>query len=110
MSSLVHAKWMNSFAPASPASPATFSLMKYSIALTSWLVVASICLTRAASASEKPVATASSAARASALNGATSTMAGSSASASSQRTSTRTRRCISPDSPKIGRSAATLPA
>jgi hypothetical protein len=53
MSSLVQAKCTNSFACARLASAPIFSLMKYSTALTSWLVVASIALIRSPSASLK---------------------------------------------------------
>ena len=55
MSSVVQAKCTNSSAGPSSASSFRRSLMKYSTALTSWLVVRSISLTRAASATEKLV-------------------------------------------------------
>ena len=58
MSSLVQAKCTNSSAGRSSASSAKRSLMKYSTALTSWLVVRSIALTRAASVGENASASA----------------------------------------------------
>ena len=69
MSSLVQAKWTNSSAGPSSASSCRRSLMKYSTALTSWLVVRSISLTRAASATEKSSASACRRWRAAASNG-----------------------------------------
>ena len=69
MSSDVHAKWMNSATRAISGTPAKRSFSQYSTALTSWLVVRSIALTRAASASAKSRPAASSAARAAASNG-----------------------------------------
>ena len=110
MSSLVQAKWTNSSAGPSSASSLSRSLMKYSTALTSWLVVRSISLTRAASAMEKPSASARRRAWAAAGNGASSTIPGSAASASSHSTSTWTRALIRPYSEKIGRRASTLAA
>jgi len=110
MSSEVQAKCTNSSAGASPASSLSFSLMKYSTALTSWLVVASISLTRAASATPKSPASLRSRAAASGASGSSSTMPGSSARASNHSTSTRIRALIRPNSEKIGLSAATLPA
>ena len=47
MSSDVHAKWMNSAARATSGTSAKRSFSQYSTALTSWLVVRSIALTRA---------------------------------------------------------------
>jgi len=84
--------------------------MKYSTALTSWLVVRSISFTRAAWAGAKSSARARRRAVAAAENGASSTMPGSLASASSHSTSTFTRALIRPYSEKIGRRASTLPA
>ena len=110
MSSLVHAKWTNSDALASSPLPAMRSLMKYSTALTSWFVVRSIALIRAASSSENFSASDASALRAAGENGATSAMSAASASASSQRTSTSTRRFMRPYSLKIGRRFSTLAA
>src|SRR3546814_7721891 len=81
--------------------------MKYSTALTSWLVVRSMSLTRAASAVEKPSASASRRFAAAAGNGASSGMPGSAASASNHSTSTRTRAWISPFSENTGRNAST---
>ena len=69
MSSDVHAKWMNSATRAISGAPANRSFSQYSTALTSWFVVRSIALTRAASASANSRPAASSAARASAPNG-----------------------------------------
>ena len=51
MSSLVQPKWMNSLIADSSSEPSTFDFKKYSTAFTSWLVVASISLTSAASCS-----------------------------------------------------------
>ena len=110
MSSLVQAKCTNSSAGPSSASSASCSLMKYSTALTSWLVVASMAFTRAASSTEKPSASARRRAAAASENGLSSTMPGSLASASSHSTSTFTRALIRPYSEKIGRRASTLPA
>ena len=59
---------------------------------------------------EKPSASARRRAAAAPENGASSTMPGSAASASSHSTSTLTRARIRPYSEKIGRSASTLPA
>ncbi len=53
MSSLVQAKCTNSVMACSSGVSAMRSLMKYSTALTSWLVVRSISLMRSASATEK---------------------------------------------------------
>ena len=84
--------------------------MKYSTALTSWLVVRSISFTRAASATLKPSARARRRAAAASEKGASSVMPASAARASSHSTSTRTRARTSPYSEKIGRSASALPA
>ena len=56
MSSDVHAKWMNSATRAISSTPAKRSRSQYSTALTSWLVVRSIALTRSASAGENDAA------------------------------------------------------
>ena len=91
MSSEVQAKWMNSIRrPRSGIAPMR-SLRKYSTALTSWLVVRSMSLTRSASASAKPAAIASSAADVAASKGPNSGTPGSAARRCSQRTSTSTR-------------------
>jgi hypothetical protein len=110
MSSEVHAKWMNSEARRTSAFAPSRSLSQYSIALTSWLVRASIALTCSASAGEKSATTASSSASVAAEKGAISAIAASAASALSQETSTRTRLRIRPYSEKWARSAATLSA
>ena len=110
MSSLVQAKWTNSFAWVREGSLPIFSLMKYSTALTSWLVVASIALMRSPSSAEKSLAIASRRVTASDENAGSSTMPGSAPSASSQWISTCTRRCIRPNSLKIGRSGPALEA
>ncbi len=60
MSSDVQAKWMNSDTRATSGASAKRSLSQYSTALTSWFVLRSIALTRAASSGEKPVAASSS--------------------------------------------------
>ena len=106
MSSEVQAKWMNSAALASSALSRTFSFRKYSIALTSWLVTASISFTRRASASEKFAAMSSSRVFAAGENGATSSMPLCVLSAWSQRTSTSTRSRMRPYSLKSARRAA----
>jgi len=110
MSSDVQAKCTNSLACLSEASSPMRSLMKYSTALTSWLVVASMSLMRAASATEKSAATFCNVVRAAAGKGGNSMMPGSSDNATSHAISTATRRCISPYSLKIGRNASTLDA
>jgi len=110
MSSLVQAKCTNSSAGPSSASSFRRSLMKYSTALTSWLVVRSISFTRAASATEKPSANARRRPEAAAEKAGSSTMPGSAASASSHSTSTRTRALTRPYSEKIGRRAPALAA
>jgi hypothetical protein len=53
MSSLVQAKCTNSVALSSSGRDSNLDLIQYSTALTSWLVVFSICLIASASASEK---------------------------------------------------------
>ena len=77
------------------------------MAFTSWLVVASMAFTAAASSSEKSAATLSISAMVKSLNAGTSTIFGSAASALSQFNSTFTRARIRPYSEKIGRSAST---
>jgi len=109
MSSEVQAKCTNSSPAAAPGIPAMRSFRKYSTAFTSWLVVASMALTRSASASEKPEASASSAAEVAASKGPNSGTPGSAARRCSQRTSTSTRKRISPNSLKTGRRHAVLP-
>ncbi|MCY1179307.1 hypothetical protein D9M73_197010 [compost metagenome] len=110
MSSLVQAKWMNSLTLASSGSLAACSLRRYSMALTSWLVVRSISLTRSACSSLKSLARLSSRALASAENAGTSLICGWAARRCSQRTSTRARKRIRPNSLKMGRKAWVLPA
>ena len=85
MSSDVQAKWMNSAARAISGTSAKRSFSQYSTALTSWLVVRSMALTRSASATPKSRAVCESFWRVAALKAETSTIPGSSASASSQR-------------------------
>ena len=89
MSSEVQAKWIIPGGTLIPVA-AIFSVRKYSIALTSWLVVRSSSLTRRASASVKSAYNARSRGNApwSSVN---SLSAGFSASASSHSISTRTR-------------------
>ena len=84
--------------------------MKYSTAFTSWLVVASMALTRAASSTEKSCASARRLPVAASENGASSGMPGSAANASSHSTSTFTRARMRPYSEKIGRRASTFEA
>src|SRR5208282_4059565 len=108
MSSEVQAKWTNSLARASSGTPAKRSFSQYSIALTSWLVVSSIALTRSASATVNAARASASSARVAAENGATSATAGSSASACSHASSTCTRYRIRPYSLKYGAREATL--
>ena len=92
MSSEVQAKWMNSARAATSALLAERSLSQYSIALTSWLVSASIALMRSASRlGERRRPARSSAARVAGENGFSSSMARSAASACSHSISTRTR-------------------
>jgi hypothetical protein len=108
MSSEVQAKCTNSSPAAAPGIALMRSLRKYSTALTSWLVVASMALTRSASASAKPEAIASSEAEVAASKGPNSGTPGSAARRCSQRTSTSTRKRIRPNSLKIGRRLAVL--
>jgi len=75
-------------------------LSQYSIALTSWLVRASIAFTASLSPGAKPVTMASSSARVEVENGAISASAGSAANAFNHSTSTRTRLRIRPCSEK----------
>ena len=110
MSSDVQAKWMNSATPVISGMSAKRSFNQYSTAFTSWLVVRSIALTRAASAGENDSLADSSAVRAAAPNGAISAMRGSSDSATSQAISTRTRARMSPCSLKQPASGATFAA
>ena len=107
MSSLVQAKWMYSLAAAISAFSAKCCLSQYSTALTSWLVVASICLMAAASSWLKVVTVCSMAARVLALNGGTSPMSGAAARLFSHSSSTVTRAFIRPYSEWMGRRAAT---
>src|SRR5690606_14676133 len=108
MSSEVQAQWTNSVTALSSALAAMRSLMKYSTALTSWLVVFSMSLMRWASASLKPAAMSSSRALAAALKGGTSATPGWAARHCSQRISTITRYLIRPSSLKVSRSGAVL--
>ena len=110
MSSDVQAKWMNSPTRAIAGTPAKRSFSQYSTALTSWLVVRSIALTRAASAGENVAGRRLQHARDVASNGATSGMRGSAANARSHATSISTRLLISANSLKCSRSAVTFPA
>ncbi len=91
MSSLVQAKWTNSVILSSSSCSAMRSLMKYSTALTSWLVVRSISLMRSASFSSKSRVTPRRCQAALPLISGTSGIAFSWASCSSQLTSTWTR-------------------
>ena len=100
MSSEVAAKWMNSSAPCTSRFLPSFAFSQYSIALTSWLVSASIFLICSPSFSENP---ATSAARLFAVafeKGFSSAMPGAVASTPSQASSTRTRYLISANSLK----------
>ena len=99
---------MNSDTACSSALSATFSFKKYSTAFTSWFVVLSIALIRAASASEKLSVMLFNAALASALSAGTSAIKSHSASFCNQRTSTCTRYLIRPNSLKIERRATVL--
>ncbi len=108
MSSLVQAKCTNSVTACSSGWSAIFSLMKYSTALTSWLVVRSMALMRSASATEKSRISPSRKAVASAESGGTSVTPGSSARRSSQRISTMTRARIRPNSLKCSRRRSAL--
>ena len=106
MSSDVHAKWMNALARLSPGATAICSRMKYSTALTSWLVSRSMAFTRRASSSEKPLAMSSRRFSAPGSKGASASNSASAASALSHRTSTAIRYRIRPNSLVIGRNAA----
>ena len=108
MSSLVQAKCTNSRYGANAGNSAMRSLMKYSMALTSWLVVASIALTRAASVKPKPATIARSCALAASSKAGTSVTADSLPSAISHSISTRTRRAIRPYSLNTPRSGSIL--
>ena len=111
MSSDVHAKWMNSPTRAISGTPAKRSFSQYSTALTSWLVVRSIALTRSASAErERRARRIERGARIASPNGATSAIAGSSDSAMSHAISIRTRARMSPNSLKCAASGATFAA
>ena len=109
MSSEVQAKWTNSERDSSEV-PRSFSLMAYSTALTSWLVVASISLTRAASVCEKSAAMESRSRASSGESAFASAMPGSAHSAFSQATSTATRRFMRPYSEKTPRRGAAFAA
>ena len=91
MSSDVQAKWMNSSERCTSRFFASRPFSQYSIALTSWLVSASMFLMCAASVSEKPATSASSAATVSRENGFSSRIERSAASALSHASSTSTR-------------------
>ena len=91
MSSEVHAKCVNSMMDLSSGCWTSLSLMTYSTALTSWLVVRSTFLTSAASAGEKSARNFSRKALASSESGGTSVICGMEASFWSHRTSTITR-------------------
>jgi hypothetical protein len=105
MSSEVQAKWRRGARSAIDVA-ASFWRRKYSTALTSWFVVASIAFTAAASSTEKPSAMRCSAAASSAESARASGMPGSSHSARSHAISTRTRRWIRPASEKTARRGA----
>ncbi len=91
MSSEVQAKWMNSSERCTSRFSASRSRNQYSIALTSWLVSASIRLMRSLSCALKPVSRPASAARAALDSGGSSRIAGAAARACSHCSSTRTR-------------------
>ena len=107
MSSLVQPKWTNSPRAASGV-PAIFSLMKYSTAFTSWLVVFSMSFTRWASATVKPSAICASADASSAVSAGHSGRPGCAHSAASHAHSTATRRFTRPYSEKTSRSSSTF--
>ncbi len=109
MSSEVQPKWMNSDTFITSALWPRRFLSQYSMALTSWLVVASIAFTASPSSVENCATTASSSTTVAGENGAISASAGSAASAFSHSTSTRTRLRIRPCSEKCSRRPATLP-
>jgi hypothetical protein len=108
ISSEVQAKWMNSATLATSRLAASLSRRKYSTALTSWLVFASIVLTVSPSASENLAATSSSCASVGGENGGTSFTVGFAASALSHSISTFTRKRISAYSLNVSRNAASL--
>ena len=111
MSSDVQAKWMNSPTRAISGTSAKRSFSQYSTAFTSWLVVRSMALTRAASAGRERVARGVQHARAPPRRkAATSSMHGSAESAISQAISTRTRARTRPYSLKCRASGATFAA
>ena len=91
MSSEVQAKCTNSSERATSRFFASFSFSQYSIALTSWLVRASIALMRSPSFSENPDTSRSSAVAVGPEKALSSAIAGSAASALSQASSIRTR-------------------
>ena len=108
MSSEVQPKWMNSVTRVTSGLWPRRSLSQYSMAFTSWLVVASMAFTASPSATEKPAMTASSSATVAAENGAISASPRAAARASSPSTPTLTRLRIRPNSEKCSRSAETL--
>ena len=109
MSSDVQAKWMNSATAAICGVPAKRSFSQYSTALTSWLVVRSIALIRAASAGANDAATASrSRARRLPETARPRGCPGPRTARSSHAISTRTRARISPNSLKCSASARDL--
>ena len=91
MSSEVAAKWMNSSAPCTSRFLPSFDLSQYSMALTSWLVSASISLIFWESCSEKAATSFANSEEVFFEKGLNSSMAGAAASAFSQASSTRTR-------------------
>ncbi len=109
MSSLVQAKCTNSPAAFSSGLLSKRDFSQYSTAFTSWLVVFSISLMACASASEKRTTSERSSPRAASVSGLNSAKPASD-SAMNHSTSTCTRRCISPNSERSGRSGASLAA
>ena len=109
MSSDVQAKCTNSITAASSGCCTSLSLMTYSTALTSWLVVRSTFFTSAASAGENSSRNFSRNALASSDRGGTSVTSGMAASLCSQRTSTMTRARTSAYSEKHARRICTFP-
>ena len=91
MSSEVQAKWMNSRAAWASRFLASRARSQYSIALTSWLVWASMALILSASRSENPSSSLENSAMDFLENGLISRTARSAARACSQASSTRTR-------------------
>mmetsp|Transcript_47746 Transcript_47746/g.121821 ORF Transcript_47746/g.121821 Transcript_47746/m.121821 type:complete len:203 (+) Transcript_47746:768-1376(+) len=108
MSSLVHAKCVNSSTLASSSLAANLSFSTYSTALTSWLVVRSTSFTACASAKLQFTVISSRKALVAALKGGTSSTSGSSDSICSQRISTVARALMRPNSLAEARSPATL--